>query len=449
MALINVTGRRIDDDPLTAMFQGMPPSAQLPQAGPPPATTQQQSPLVPEVAQPEAYKAPTTNMARPDPDTGVPPPPRAPAQASTAPFTFDQLNALYQQYLGRGASQDEYANWANGTYGPPNLPSIQQQIQNSGEAQAYRVAHPSNGGGGGATENWNTGAWDAGRVSRYFASRGVAARPDSPAYWEAKWNEWGKNDPAYFFQRLSTAEEFGGGGGGGGGSAPPPTSQPYGGTNIFDDPATANFEKLLNDLITRFNTSATPPHYQQAIDQLNAYLAKLNGPVYTPAEMELMQTQAWDPMQQQRDAAKQQLIQRLGAQGISPSSGIFERALEDLDRQFQQAHTTQQGQFSNQAIGLSRQNAATAATLAPQISALEQAQTSWQDQRSLQAELLAALIPQMASQRLRDANGAMSPINISSLFQQLQSFQNQGYGQGANYGSAIMQLLAQLFGVGG
>jgi hypothetical protein len=78
----------------------------------------------------------------------------------------------------------------------------------------------------------------------------------------------------------------------------------------------------------------------------------------------------------------------------------MEKALEDLDRQFQQARTSTQANFANQAIGLDRQNAATAAGLAPQISNFEQAQTGWQDQRAQQASGLAALIPQMAMQRL-------------------------------------------------
>ncbi len=68
-------------------------------------------------------------------------------------------------------------------------------------------------------QDWSTGDWTADRVRQYFASRGVTANGNSADYWAQKWQEWGKNDPAYFLSRLSTAEEFGGGGGGGGGSA--------------------------------------------------------------------------------------------------------------------------------------------------------------------------------------------------------------------------------------
>lgn len=51
--------------------------------------------------------------------------------------TYDQINALYQRYLGRAASQDEADNWANGTYGTTDLGGIEQQIRSSGEAQGY------------------------------------------------------------------------------------------------------------------------------------------------------------------------------------------------------------------------------------------------------------------------------------------------------------------------
>ena len=66
-------------------------------------------------------------------------------------------------------------------------------------------------------------------VEAYFRSRGVTPRPTSAAYWASKYNspEFA-GDRAYFFKRLSTAEEFGGGGGGGtpstGGDAVAPNS---------------------------------------------------------------------------------------------------------------------------------------------------------------------------------------------------------------------------------
>ena len=53
--------------------------------------------------------------------------------------------------------------------------------------------------------------WDANRVRQYFASRGVTPAATSPDYWAGKWQEWGKNDPAYFEKRLAAADEIIGG----------------------------------------------------------------------------------------------------------------------------------------------------------------------------------------------------------------------------------------------
>jgi hypothetical protein len=228
-----------------------------------------------------------------------------------------------------------------------------------------------------------------------------------------------------------------------------PAGPAYGGTSVFNDPATSNFESLLNGMINKFATPKVPPDYQQAIDQLNGYLKQLNGPTYTPEQMGMLQTQALDPINQQHDVARQQTLQRLANQGITPSSGIAQQALQQVDQSFEQMRTQAQNQFSANAVNLSRQNAATAASLAPQISQFEYQNMTAQDPRNLQAVNLASMIPQMALQRLTAAQGGlMNPASISPLLSLLGGFQNTGYNQGANYGSGIAQLLASLFGMG-
>lgn len=56
----------------------------------------------------------------------------------------------------------------------------------------------------------------AGQLDAYFKSRGVA-NSETPG-WVGYWNQWGKNDPAYFNKRLAAADIFGSG------AAAPPTS---------------------------------------------------------------------------------------------------------------------------------------------------------------------------------------------------------------------------------
>lgn len=55
-------------------------------------------------------------------------------------FTYNDINNAYKTNLGRDASQDEYANWANGSYGSDPF----NQIANSGEANAYKASKPTN-----------------------------------------------------------------------------------------------------------------------------------------------------------------------------------------------------------------------------------------------------------------------------------------------------------------
>jgi hypothetical protein len=196
------------------------------------------------------------------------------------------VQGFYQKHLGRAANPGDPETWLSGGYGyGTDLATIENAIRNSPEAQAY--ARRAQGGGGAA------GGGDL--KSRIDAALAAAHSTDDPNYWYQKVG----GDPngagsawSYWLDRINRGDgsqmglpKFQDGPSGGG----------YGGTSVFSDPATANFEKLLNEMIGRFNTPAPPPDYQASIDQMKAYLAKLNGPVYTPAEMELQQTQALNP----------------------------------------------------------------------------------------------------------------------------------------------------------
>jgi hypothetical protein len=55
---------------------------------------------------------------------------------------------------------------------------------------------------------------------------------------------------------------------------------------------------------------------------------------FTPAEQQVFQTQALDPIEQMRAARKQQILQQLSQRGIDPNSGVGMSMLADLDRQF-------------------------------------------------------------------------------------------------------------------
>lgn len=300
------------------------------------------------------------------------------------------IASAYKKYLGRdiSGSLDENDQSTLGEYQSwLGNSDYESGIANSAEAQAYKARQSAGGGapsGGGYS---NTGQYV----------------PPQPA---------------------------------GGGSA---------GTGVFNDPATQNFEALLNDRIKQLQTPYNNPDFQPAIDQMRGYLQRLNGPAYTPQQMDLIQTQALDPLERQRTAAKQQVMQRLASRGIGPTSGILEKALEDVDRQFGELRTKTQAGFATNAIGLDRQNAAQAAQLAPLIASMQQQQFAGQDARAGQAVNLAQIVPNMAWSRLMGANNAIMPINPLQALGGLQNMQNQNAQNDAAYWGSLMQTLWPIF----
>lgn len=182
---------------------------------------------------------------------------------------WDQLGNMYQTLLGRTGSADEMAtHFVNGRLDP----NAYQNIYGSPEASAFRAKPPApktTTPTTPATQDWTQGPWDANRVKAYFASRGVTPNDTSPDYWAQRWNEWGKNDPAYFLQRLSTADEFGGGGAGASGGAP------SGGNSDFSQLTSFLSAMKGNDALDNVNVpdpqSQFTSHYQMTPQESDLY----------------------------------------------------------------------------------------------------------------------------------------------------------------------------------
>lgn len=219
------------------------------------------------------------------------------------------------------------------------------------------------------------------------------------------------------------------------------------GTDIFSDPATQQYEQLINQMVGKLDTPYTPPDFQSAVDYLKSYFNQLQQPVYSPQQQDLIQTQALDPIIQQRDASNQQIVQRFASQGIPPSSGIVQKALLDNSQNFEKLRTQAQSNFATNEISLGRQNQQQAAALGPQIASIEQALQSGNEQRALQGVNLASIIPSLAWSRLMGANGTIQQSNPFQALQLLNSFQNTGYNQGANLGSGLAQIIGTILGL--
>ena len=70
---------------------------------------------------------------------------------------------------------------------------------------------------------------------------------------------------------------------------------------------------------------------------------------YTPQQLELLNTQAIEPLEQMRASRKRQVMTSLSQRGIDPMSGVGQQMLGDVDRQFDQVVAQQRRALANQA----------------------------------------------------------------------------------------------------
>lgn len=278
----------------------------------------------------------------------------------------------------------------------PTAPSPAGQLNPS-------FAYPSGGG---------SNRWDEAFIRQNLSETGQD--PNTYGYWLGKYDELdarGKElgDPGYALRRLRDVNS------GGSPQAPAPAAS-YTGGNIFDDPATAPFMQLLTSRINALNQ----PYHNPQLDQLNGYLQqyfqKLQGPAYTPQQMDLLQTQSLDPLTRERDAALQREKERGAARGLG-NSGVAQMRQNQIENQFEQLRTQSQAGFASKAVDLDRINQQQAAGVAQLLANIEQTAFNQNEQRSNQALDLAKMVPDLARQRMLDASGLVNQnsVNPASL----------------------------------
>jgi hypothetical protein len=355
-----------------------------------------------------------------------------PAQGGTTDRS-GAIGQFYQTALGRQGNPDEIGGWANGGM---DLAAIQKAIYGSPEAQAYSTQQTH----GATTATAGGGTWQDWVRQAYQQTRGRDPTPDEMAPWEGYWNEWGSKDPEYFKKRLFNPQDYGGGSDG-----------RSGGT--FTDPATAEWEQALRAMVGKLNQPYENPDLNPLLDYLRQYATKLQGPAYTPQQMDTLQTQALDPLTSQRDAMRQQIMQRASQRGLDPSSGIVQDEINQLDRSLSQTRSQRQGQFAANAVNLDRQNQQLSGQVLAQIAALQEQNFAGNEGRALQSLQLLQQIPNYADRRLQLALQSMqgNQVNPASLFSSLNGFQNSGLAQqnaDSNYWAQIGQALMKLFSNG-
>lgn len=141
----------------------------------------------------------------------------------------------------------------------------------------------------------------------------------------------------------------------------PTYSPPVTASNYFSDPLMQGYVDTSRHALSQLSRPTQMPQQSQALTSaiaslsqlLNAgdpgfdyfrpiaerRMAELDQPGYTHGQLDQIRTQYNDPLTAQRDAARQNVIQRFASQGITPESGIVQQALLDLDRTYAQETT--------------------------------------------------------------------------------------------------------------
>jgi hypothetical protein len=189
-----------------------------------------------------------------------------------------------------------------------------------------------------------------------------------------------------------------------------------------------------------------------ALDQLTSFLHSRFGelsqsPGYSPAEMAMLRTQAFEPLEDYRNASKRRAVERAGARGMLPSSGLHELDMRDIETSADRTRTQLDRDFSINAINRRDQDLNQAQSVA-QLLGL----TIPQGQRNEELGL-ANLLYQMPRTAMQDAMSIIngSPSSGDALQQALmllnaQRSQQQYSDQRSMAAfSAIGALLAELF----
>jgi hypothetical protein len=151
--------------------------------------------------------------------------------------------------------------------------------------------------------------------------RGRMYLPDGSAVDVVPNNGWGQ--PWQWINRGTGGGSHGGGVGQGVGL---PGSQ-------YSDPHTKLLEELMLARIGSLQ-QGNDPGYQQMMAYLQQRFQDLQGPGRTGAENEVIRTQALDPIESDRQAARKRVTERMAAAGHTMDSGVMQMALNEVDKAF-------------------------------------------------------------------------------------------------------------------
>lgn len=233
----------------------------------------------------------------------------------------------------------------------------------------------------------------------------------------------------------------GGGGGAGAGAGETDRHGLTGGPippNQFTDPITG---PISDAAALRVGQLENPPGGSgQALfeEALRNIAQQFQSGGYTPAEQEIFQTQAIDPLEQLRTTRKQQVLENISRRGLDPRSGVAIQMLEDVDRQFDQLRTTTQANLSGQ---FAQENVARLLQSLQMLGNLSGTENQRMDQAFQYRTVPMNLADRAFNQAFQTYNAAGNPLSLVNPLTQLynaQAGQSAGMQQALGYLAYIL-----------
>jgi hypothetical protein len=209
----------------------------------------------------------------------------------------------------------------------------------------------------------------------------------------------------------------------------------------FDDPYTKLYEQTARNQLDRLNGSSE-------LDRLMGLISKqiegLSNPGYSPEQQAVLNTQAFEPIEDMRAQGQRNVMQRASARGVLPSSGIVEDEAQEADRYYDRLRTVANRDLAINGINKQRED---------QQRAIQLAQLGMEIPNQLGQQQLGVAnslyqLPRNAMQDSLSVLNASSPqAGIGALIQLLQMQQQQSQfnaGNNAALWGNIGQILAGL-----
>lgn len=209
----------------------------------------------------------------------------------------------------------------------------------------------------------------------------------------------------------------------------------------FNDPYTKMYEDVLKAQLE--SLTGQNAQMQQLMNFLNKQFETLSAsPGYSPEELAVLQTQAFEPIEAQRRAAQQRILERASARGVLPSSGVIQGEQRLADTDYDRLRAAANRDVALAGINQQKEKRQEALRLA-------QLGVSIPDARGMQGLDVANLLYQLPRTAMMDANailGGSSPTGALSPFISLFSQQmgQQRYNQMNS--QQLMEMLGQILG---